>query len=367
MTTTRPPPVDFSDIDARARAADPFAGRFPGDRLVSADGRTAVVMIFLATAEAGAAELAPIVDRVKAEVAALRARPARRALEVGYAGDVAIAVEELSALESDVAVSALLVLIGVVLSILLVFRVPRALPALALPLAVGTVWGFGVASFFVSSLGSSTAFLGSIVDRQRHQPRDHPARPLPRGAPPRYARRRPPSPSRRPTTWRGTLAAAVAAAAGYASLATTSFRGFNEFGVIASSGALTCWLATYLFLPRLLRHVDRGASRAPAQAARRRRPSAVSSPRSSPARAGRTLAVSLALIGVAAILATRLDATPDRIRHVEAAKPRVAPQRRGLLGPADGRAPRPQLHRGGVHDRDARAGTRGRCRARRAR
>ena len=143
-------------------------------------------MIFFATAEAGAAELVPIVDRAKSEVAAVaRACPAPAALEVGYAGDVAIAVEELSALESDVAVSALLVLVGVVLSILLAFRVPRALPALALPLAIGTVWGFGVASLFVSSLGSSTAFLGLNRDRQRHQPRDHPARPLPGGAPPR--------------------------------------------------------------------------------------------------------------------------------------------------------------------------------------
>ena len=130
---------------------------------MSADGLTAVVMIFCATAEAGAAELVPLVDRAKSEVAALRSLPGAAALQVGYAGDVAIAVEELSALESDVVVSALLVLVGVVLSILLAFRAPRALPALALPLAIGTVWGFGVASFFVSSLGSSTAFLGSIV------------------------------------------------------------------------------------------------------------------------------------------------------------------------------------------------------------
>ena len=48
----------------------------------------------------------------------------------------------------------------------------------------------------------------------------------------------------------------VAAAAGYASLTATSFRGFNEFGVIAAAGALTCWLATYLFMPRLLHHVQ---------------------------------------------------------------------------------------------------------------
>jgi len=301
-----PPSVDFSDIDARARAADPFAGRFADGRLVSADGRTAIVLIFLGTAEAGAGELAPIVARVQREVAALRAMPGADALEVGYAGDVAIAVEELSALESDVAVSALLVLIGVVLSILVAFRAPRTLPALALPLAIGTVWGFGVASLFVSSLGSSTAFLGSIV--------------IGNGINPgiillaRYLEERRGGASAAEaagvatrTTWRGTLAAAVAAAAGYASLATTSFRGFNEFGVIASAGALTCWLATYLFLPRLLRLVDRGraagSSKASSEAAPVGRLAAAIVSRG----ARRVVAVSLALIAVAALLATRLD------------------------------------------------------------
>ena len=299
----RPPSVDFGDIAARARASNPFAGRFADGRLVSADGRTAIVLIFLATAEAGAKELMPIVERARTEVAALRGAPGASALEVGYAGDVAIAVEELSALESDVALSALLVMVGVILSILLAFRVPRALPALALPLAVGTVWGFGAASLFVSSLGSSTAFLGSIV--------------IGNGINPgiillaRYLeerRRGTPAPDAAivatNTTWRGTLAAAVAAAAGYASLAATSFRGFNEFGVLASAGALTCWLATYLYLPRLLRHIDvRRAVDAPASAPGGRIAALVTE------HAGRTLAVSLALITVAAVLATRLDAT----------------------------------------------------------
>jgi len=302
-----PPSVDFSDIDARARASDPFAGRFADDRLVSADGRTAIVLVFLATAEAGAGELAPIVDRVQREVAALRGMPGAAALQVGYAGDVAIAVEELSALESDVTVSALLVLIGVVLSILLAFRAPRTLPALALPLAIGTVWGFGVASLFVSSLGSSTAFLGSIVIGNGINPGiillarylEERRRGVSAAEAAAVATR---------TTWRGTLAAAVAAAAGYASLATTSFRGFNEFGVIASAGALTCWLATYLFLPRLLRLIDRGrvvagASQASAGAAPMGRLAAAIVNRG----AGRVVAVSLALIAVAAVLATRLD------------------------------------------------------------
>ena len=128
-------------------------------------------------------------------------------------------------------VSALLVLAGVVLAILLAFRWWRALPALALPLFVGTVWGFGLASLVVSSLGSSTAFLGSIVVGNgvnpgilllaRHLEERRRGTPVPAAIAAAVA-----------GTWRGTLAGAVAAAAGYASLTLTSFRGFRELGVI---------------------------------------------------------------------------------------------------------------------------------------
>ena len=58
-------------------------------------------------------------------------------------------------------------------------------------------------------------------------------------------------------TWRGTLVASVAAAAAYASLTVTSFRGFYQFGVMGASGAIFCWLATYSVLPAMLIWLDR--------------------------------------------------------------------------------------------------------------
>ena len=79
--------------------------------------------------------------------------------------------------------------------------------------------------------------------------------------------------------------------------------------MIASSGALTCWLATYLFLPRLLRHVDRGRD----AAARRflpARPAAVALPVSPPHSSPETRAHARGLAGAdrrGAICATRLD------------------------------------------------------------
>lgn len=246
----------FSDLQAHWQARDPFPGRFPADRLVSNDGLTAVVVVFLATADTGTGTIGPFVEHVHREVAAMA--PATRGLQIGYAGDVAIAVEELSALESDIGVSAALVVLGVVISITLFFRWWGALVAIAIPLAIGTAWGFGIASFFVESLCSSTAFLGSIVIGNGINPgimlsaRYSDERRL--GAGPREA-----VATAIRSTWKGTLAAAVAASAGYASLIATTFRGFNEFAVIGSVGMLACWSATYLLLPHLLVIIDRRA------------------------------------------------------------------------------------------------------------
>jgi predicted RND superfamily exporter protein len=253
---TPDPQKAVAELKERVQRQDPFAGRFPGDRLVTNDGRMAVVLVLLATTDTGVDTIGPLVDHIKHEVASLA--PDASGVEVGYAGDVAIAVEELSALKADIGVSAVLVLVGIAALIVLYFRWWGALPAIAIPLGIGTAWGFGVASFFVRSLCSSTAFLGSIVvgnginsgiiltarytDERR------------RGAAPAEAVL-----IAMQATWPATLAATLAASVGYASLMTTTFRGFNEFAVIGSIGMLACWLATYLLLPITLLLFDRRA------------------------------------------------------------------------------------------------------------
>ena len=108
--------VFLAELNTQLRLLDPFPDRFLDDRLVSNDGRTALVLVFLATADTGVGTIGPMVERVRLEVAALD--PEAGDLQVGYAGDVAIAVEELSALESDIGVSAGLVFVGVVCAVI---------------------------------------------------------------------------------------------------------------------------------------------------------------------------------------------------------------------------------------------------------
>jgi predicted RND superfamily exporter protein len=292
-----PAPLDLADIEARYRDADPFGDRFPGDRLISADGRTALVLVFLATSDTGTARVGPLFARLHADVADLRARaPGGGALEVGYAGDAAISAEELAALEQDLTVSGALVLGLVVLAVAGFFRWWAAPLVLGLPLLAGTAWGFGLASLFVERLGGSTAFLGSIVVGNGINPG---IMLLARHAEGRRAGLSVDAAlaSAVAGTWRGTLAAALAAAAGYAALTTCSFRGFSQFGIIGGLGTLACWGATYLLLPSLLRRVDRGGL------ARPRRPLPLPGAGLIRRRPGLVLAVAAAAVGAAGVLA----------------------------------------------------------------
>jgi predicted RND superfamily exporter protein len=251
----KPDELDVSDIEARYPDTDPWKGRFlDHDRLVSEDGRMALLLVFVAATDTGTSSIGPLVARVKADVAALE--PLKRELEVGYAGDVAINVEELAALQSDLFVSTVLVLVAVVGAIVYFYRWWGAVPALGIPLLVGVAWGFGLASFRVDALNTSTAFLGSIV--------------IGNGINTgimllaRYAEERRSGAALEEAlalavrvTWRPTLAAALAAVAAYASLTTASFRGFHQFGVIGSLGMTACWIATYLLLPPVVSLIDR--------------------------------------------------------------------------------------------------------------
>src|SRR5262249_23898571 len=58
-------------------------------------------------------------------------------------------------------------------------------------------------------------------------------------------------------TWLPTLTASVAAAASYASLGLSEFRGVKHFAMVGSVGMLLFWVVTYLFLPAVLAIIER--------------------------------------------------------------------------------------------------------------
>ena len=169
-------------------------------------------------------------------------------LEVAYAGHVTSNILEHDALAEDLVWATLLVMLAVAAAVAVYNRTWKAVLAVGIPLLVGTFVTFGLANVLVGNLNTNTAFLGSIVvgnginvgliffarylEERRHGKAPQPAMEI--------AVRE---------TWLATLTAALAAGVAYASLLSTDFRGFNQFGLIGGIGMTLSWITSYLVTP----------------------------------------------------------------------------------------------------------------------
>jgi predicted RND superfamily exporter protein len=273
------PAVDFTDIEQKyqRRVAGP---QLENNRFTSPNLGLTLLLVEVGGFSTSAVKAGDLIKRVRRDLEALGGS-ARYApgLRIGFTGDVAISSEEMSALVGDLTVSSLLVVGAVVLALMVFYRWRRSVPALFAPLGIAVVFAFALASlppFNITELNSNTAFLGSIIignginfgiiqlaryveARRRGQSIDE-ALAISLWA-----------------TRKGTLSAAVAAGAAYASLVAMQFRGFRQFGVIGGLGMLLCWGATILLGLPLIGWLDRGTIRAdaPLPLKRSRRPTAL--------------------------------------------------------------------------------------------
>jgi uncharacterized protein len=128
---------------------------------------------------------------------------------------------------------------------------------MAITIAVGLTWTFGLTQIVIGHLNVATAFLVSIVAGNGinvgilYQSRyfEERRRGLDGVAAVRAAVH---------ATWKATAIAAAAAAASYGSLLVTDFRAFRDFGFIAATGMILCWIVKTLMVPPLLVLLDRG-------------------------------------------------------------------------------------------------------------
>ena len=269
------PPLDFSDLQQKYRRQLPGTAGTEA-RFSSTDGAVSVLLIEGTEKTARLAGARQLVSRVEADLRQLGG-PQHYApgMRVGLAGNVAVSVEELQALSEDLGISTVIVVSTVLVVILLFFGWWIAIPALLIPLAIGTVAAFGIAAALplgIDRLNSSTAFLGSIVvgngvnfgivwlaryaeARRRAVPVEPALAQALAGALP------------------GTLVAALAAATSYGSLAVTHFRGFRQFGFIGGIGMLTAWVSAFLLTPPLVAWLERRAGRVGRRRVPRRSPS----------------------------------------------------------------------------------------------
>jgi predicted RND superfamily exporter protein len=254
-----PPPLDLSDIekkyDARIGDKKRESGRF-------SDAAQHITVLFVEAGEfsTGADKARLLLDRVKADAAVLRATGAYAPeMRMGYSSDIASSVEELDALEADLSVSSIVVFALEIAVIVFYYRWWRAIPVLFAPLLLATVYAFGLSVLppaNVTALNSNTAFLGSIILGNginvgivllaRYREARHKGLSV--------------EDALAVGIWGsklGTLAAAFAAAASYASLILTEFRGFRQFGYIGGAGLVASWVVPFVLMPSLLKWIDR--------------------------------------------------------------------------------------------------------------
>ncbi|WP_242343040.1 MMPL family transporter [Anaeromyxobacter terrae] len=223
----------------------PVPGK-PGEKM------TILAMIVrLGSAPGDYGKVAALNDLVRKTVKELDPKKYAPALEVTYGGYVTSTVMEHDALAEDLVWATLLVVLAVAAAVAIYNRTWKAVPAVGIPLLAGVLATFGVAELAVGHLNSNTAFLGSIVVgnginvglilfARYLEERRHGVGPIPAMQ------------TAVATTWLATLTAALAAGVSYASLLSTDFRGFNQFGLIGGVGMALSWLFSYVMTPPLV-------------------------------------------------------------------------------------------------------------------
>jgi len=260
------PSLDFADLkakyDDRLRGG---GGKLTADRFSNAELHTTLLIVQAGSFSTGDAHKA-LVERVRREIDSLGGTDHYApGMRVGFSGDVAISVEEVSALVADLSLSSILVIVAVIGVIVVYYRWWRSVVVLVVPLLLATVYSFALASlppFGIEELNSNTAFLGSII--------------VGNGINfgiillARYLEER-----RKGTVteealvtavWSartGTLSAALAAGVSYAALVITEFRGFRQFGFIGGIGMVMSWIVAFVLMPPLLAWMDRSKATAP--------------------------------------------------------------------------------------------------------
>jgi predicted RND superfamily exporter protein len=257
FTDEAPEPVTRESIErilnpeGKSTAAPSTGPPYPGGYYMNAE-RTRLITI-LRTPVAAGDLVASTALRKKVEGVVAAKNPASfdPSITVGYTGDIVTASEQYGTVKNDMASVGILGILLILFVDWLFFLRLRAVLAMAVAIGVGMAWCFALTWVFIGHLNTASGFLVSIVFgnginvgillRARFNEARRDGAPLREAALVAYR-----------GTWRATLTVAVAAAVGYGSLATTSFRGFRDFGLIGGYGMLLCWLATYVVMIPLL-------------------------------------------------------------------------------------------------------------------
>ena len=258
-----PPPFEWHSLEERLHQSSRDRGveRFPDGYYERSDGRALVVAARSPIAGGDLERMGAALQGIRKAVDRVRsASPELGAVSVSYAGDLPTGYREYGVVTSDLLSVGATGLALVLAAVVLYFLRVRAVVVMAITIAVGLTWTFGLTQIVIGHLNVATAFLVSIVAGNGinvgilYQSRyfEERRRGLDAEAAVRAAVH---------ATWKPTAIAAAASAASYGSLLVTDFRAFRDFGFIAATGMVLCWIVKTLMVPPLLVLLDRGPER----------------------------------------------------------------------------------------------------------
>jgi predicted RND superfamily exporter protein len=191
------------------------------------------------------------VAAVRAVVAQLAPTSFHPQMTVYLSGPIAMAIDEHDAIRSDLTLATAVCTSLVMLVIFLHFRRWALLWVIGAPAVLGLFLALALAQLSIHYLNANTAFLISIILGNGIN--------TPIILLARYGEERRAGvgvQSALLTAMTSTLAATATATAGasiaYGSLLFTSFRGFNQFGLVGGAGMLLVWLVTFLLVPPMV-------------------------------------------------------------------------------------------------------------------
>jgi predicted RND superfamily exporter protein len=255
-----PPPLDWRAIEGRLRDPkdEPSVARYRDGYFERPNGTALVVVARSPIAGGDLPRMGAALEHARRAVERVRTSSPRYAdVSVSYAGDLTTALAEYGVVTKDLLSVGATGLALVLAAVVFYFLRARAVLVMAITIAVGLLWTFGLTELVIGHLNVATAFLVSIVAGNGinvgilYQSRYFEERR--RGLDAREAVR-----AAVHSTWKPTAIAAAASAASYGSLLVTDFRAFRDFGFIAAVGMVLCWVVKTLMVPPLLVLLDRG-------------------------------------------------------------------------------------------------------------
>ena len=183
-------------------------------------------------------------------------------ISITCTGASAITVSNETVIRKDIKISLLTSLIGVLLLFYIVYRRPFILIFVSIPITIGIVSTFAIASATIGTINILTSAFSAIVvglgiDFSIHlYDRFHSERA--QGNATRDALR-----LTLQETGTGMLTAGITTALGFLSLCGAQVTGIIHFGFLVAIGILSCMLSTYFILPSLLVWLDKNRSRYP--------------------------------------------------------------------------------------------------------